>query len=411
MEQAVVAGYLGIDLSDKTAMISYYQLNMSEPETVSTIAGGDAHHIPAVLAKRREIGQWYYGDEAKKKAMNGDMIIVDSLLNRAINKEQIIIEDESYQAEELLALFLQKIIMLPRKTGMTAPYTKLVICLERLTRENMELFWRILPKLGFTSEQFMIIDHKASFYYFALSQEESLWAHDVFLFEYEKDVLKYYGLKRDIRTKPQVISIYESSRLAFNVNKDQDFYLLLKRTFENQIVSTVYLVGDGFEGNWMNQSIKFLCKGRRAFMGRNLFSKGACYAAKASDLGDKWKFIYMGENEMKFNLSLKVKNNGMISFFNMISAGKNWFEEKSSCEVILSDTHEIDFWKQLPNSREAKIETLELTDFPVRPDRTTRVRITAQPISDDKVEIEIKDLGFGELFRSTDKVWHYTMVM
>ena len=248
MEQAVVAGYLGIDLSDKTAMISYYQLNMSEPETVSTIAGGDVYHIPAVLAKRREIGQWYYGDEAKKKAMNGDMIIVDSLLNRAINKEQIIIEDESYQAEELLALFLQKIIMLPRKTGMTAPYTKLVISLERLTRENMELFWRILPKLGFTSEQFMIIDHKASFYYFALSQEESLWAHDVFLFEYEKDVLKYYGLKRDLRTKPQVISIYESSRLAFNVNKDQDFYLLLKRTFENQIVSTVYLVGDGFEG-------------------------------------------------------------------------------------------------------------------------------------------------------------------
>ena len=52
MEQAVVAGYLGIDLSDKTAMISYYQLNMSEPETVSTIAGGDVYHIPAVLAMR-----------------------------------------------------------------------------------------------------------------------------------------------------------------------------------------------------------------------------------------------------------------------------------------------------------------------------------------------------------------------
>ena len=146
-------------------------------------------------------------------------------------------------------------------------------------------------------------------------------------------------------------------------------------------------------------------------MGRNLFSKGACYAARAVDLGDKWKFIYMGENEMKFNLSLKVKNNGMISFFNMISAGKNWFEEKGSCEVILSGTHEIDFWKQLPNSREAKIETLELTDLPSRPDRTTRVRITAKPVADDKIEIELKDLGFGEFFRGTDKVWKYTMSM
>ena len=37
-----------------------------------------------------------------------------------------------------------------------------------------------------------------------------------------------------------------------------------------------------------------------------------------------------------------------------------------------------------PNSREAKIETLELTDMPARPDRTTRVRITATPLSDEK---------------------------
>lgn len=146
-------------------------------------------------------------------------------------------------------------------------------------------------------------------------------------------------------------------------------------------------------------------------MGKNLFSKGACYAAEVRDNEDKWRFIYMGENELKFNLSLKVKSKGALSFYNIISAGKNWFETKGKCEVILSGTTEIDFWKQLPNSREAKIETLELTDLPRRPDRTTRVRITATPVADDKINIEIMDLGFGELFRGTDKVWHYTMTM
>lgn len=30
--------FLGIDLNNKYAMISYYQLNMKEPETVSPIA-------------------------------------------------------------------------------------------------------------------------------------------------------------------------------------------------------------------------------------------------------------------------------------------------------------------------------------------------------------------------------------
>ena len=127
------------------------------------------------------------------------------------------------------------------------------------------------------------------------------------------------------------------------------------------------------------------------------------------------KYTLMSDGKMLMNNEPAITEADFIAINtmvnNLISAGKNWFNTSGSCEVILSDTAEIDFWKQLPNSREAKIETLELTDFPVRPDRTTRVRITAKPISDDKIEIEIKDLGFGEFFRSSDRVWHCTMSM
>ncbi len=403
--------YLGVDLNDKYAMISYFQLNMNEPETVSTIAGGENFQIPLILAKRKEIGQWYYGDEARKMAQNTDMICVDKLLSRAVNGDKLVIDEETYPAEDLLALFLNKIIMLPHKLGNATEFDKLVITVDRLTKENMEMFWKILPKLGLKSEQFMVIDHKESFYYFALSQKEDLWLHDVYLFEFDKTNIRYLALKRSMRTKPQVITIEESPKRAMSGDYDIEFSKLIQRAFENKIISTVYLVGDGFDGGWMQSSLNILCKGRRAFVGKNLFSKGACYAAKARDNEDKWNFIYMGENELKFNLSLKVKSKGALSFYNIISAGKNWFETKGQCEVILSDTTEIDFWKQLPNSREAKIETLELTDLPRRPNRTTRVRITATPVADDKIDIEIMDMGFGELFRSTDKVWHYTMTM
>ena len=79
--------------------------------------------------------------------------------------------------------------------------------------------------------------------------------------------------------------------------------------------------------------------------------------------------------------------------------------------MILADTPEIDFWTQLPNSREAVIETFELTGLPKRPQRTTRLRITAIPVSDTEIEVQIRDLGFGEIYRSTDKIWKYTMKM
>ena len=403
--------YLGIDLNDKYAMISYFQLNMNEPETVSTIAGSENFQIPLILAKRKEIGQWYYGDEARKMAQNTDMICLDKLLSRAVNGDELVIDDETYPAEELLALFLNKITALPNKLGNTCDFDRLVITVDRLSKENMDMFWRIMPKLGLKPEQFMVIDHKESFYYFALSHKEDLWLHDVYLFEFDKTNIRYFSLKRSMRTTPQVVTIEESPKRTINGDPDIEFSRIIQKAFENKIISTVYLVGDGFDGGWMQSSLNILCKGRRAFVGKNLFSKGACYAAEVRDNEDKWRFIYMGENELKFNLSLKVKSKGALSFYNIISAGKNWFETKGQCEVILSDTTEIDFWKQLPNSREAKIETLELTDLPRRPDRTTRVRITATPVADDKINIEIMDLGFGELFRGTDKVWHYTMTM
>lgn len=411
MEQKREHVYLGIDLNDRYAMISYYQRNMNEPETVSTIAGSESYQIPTLLAKRKGVGQWYYGDDAKKAAKTSEAICVDNLLKRAVSGETVRMEEEYYEACELLTLFLRKVIELPKKLGNAPICDRLIISVERLTKENMEVFWKIASSLGLAQEQFMVVDHKESFYHFALSQQQSLWVHDVFLFECEERNLMYYGLKRNTRTIPQMISIKEGTRTPMDADRDREFLSILQTAFENQMVSTVYLVGDGFEDGWLKDSLNYLCKNRRVFIGNNLYSKGACYAGFNREHPEYWKFIYMGENEMKFNLSIKVRERGNLAFHTLITAGKNWFEARGGCEVILCGTPEIEFWKQLPHSRDAVIESLELSDLPNRPDRTTRLRITATPLSDEKVEVVIKDLGFGEIFRSTDKTWKYIMTM
>ncbi len=411
MEDIKMSVYLGIDLNDRYAMVSYFQPNMEEPETLSTVAGSEIYQIPAVLAKKRNLGQWYYGEDARRMAKLGEVICIDSLLRRAVGKEQIRIQDEVYSAEELMTLFLKKLMLLPQRLGNAMRVKKLVITMEHLDREIFDVFWKIAPKLGLHNSQFMLIDHKESFYYFTMNQKKDLWMHDVFLFDYSEEAVYSYALSRNTRTTPQVITIEESSRMKFDKDRDQSFLQRLQAEFENHIVSATFLVGDGFDGGWMNKSLQFLCRGRRAFIGKNLFSKGACYAGAAIDRKEQWPYIYMGENEMKFNLSLKIRKHGAMEFYNLISAGQNWFESSGECEVILSGSPEIDFWKQLPNSREARIETLELTDIPKRPDRTTRLRIYAKPLSDERIDIQIRDLGFGEIYRGTDKVWKYIMTI
>lgn len=407
--------YVGIDLDDENAIISFFQQNMKEPETVSTVAGSEVFQIPLWLTKKKGIGQWFIGEEARRLASEQGELGADRyqgtvrFLSKAIKGERIFVEGEEYPASDLLALYLRKLMLLAGSLGKPAVPDRLVITLDQLSRESSSLFSELAPKLGLEPEQIMLIDRKESFYYFACHQTEELMLHDVYLFDYRGEEISCCRLERNLRTKPQLITMTEEMRHMDGGHADEAFLQILTECFRGHVVSAAYLIGDGFEGGWMKQSVSFLCRGRRAFIGKNLYSKGACYAAAVRAHPETWSYVYMGENEMKVNVCLKVLRRGEQEFFTLIRAGDNWYEAVGECEVILAGTPEISFWLQLPNSREAKIEKLTLADLPERPERATRLRIYAKPQSDHEVWVQIRDLGFGELFCSSDKTWTYVL--
>lgn len=401
--------FIGIDLNDRYAMVSYYQKFMSDPETISTAAGSDSFQIPVLMAKRNGMEDWAYGDDANRLAKNNEAVCVDALPSRALAQEEIVVGDERYEAEEILAIFLRKLVALPQMLKKASTRCKLVVSVAKVSDRHTDLFYRILPKIGIKEKNFTLIDHKSSFYYFALNQPDALWAHDVYLFECSGKAVRYVTLHRDMHTKPQLVQIQDSRRFALGDRPDVDFTSLLHDACDGKSISTFYLVGDGFDGSWMNYSLKYMCRGHRAFVGKNLYSKGACYAAIIYADEKKWPFIYLGENEMKFSLGLKICRKGKIEMFDLVSAGKKWYHKRTECEVILPGGSELELWKKVPAAKEPEIETVELTDLPVRPERTTRLHILAYPVSDTRVDLEIKDLGFGEFFRSSGKTWHDTI--
>lgn len=403
--------YLGIDIDDENAIVSFFRPDMREPETVSAVAGSEIYQIPVVMARNRGSGQWHIGEEARKLALKQGERETGSLLSRALGQEMLYEGQEEIPAEELLEIYFKKLLYLAGSLGNPMLPDKLVISLERLSREVTALLFRIAGRLGLSGEQMTLIDRRESFYYFIYSQEKSLWLHDVCLFDYRRDLLWCCRAERNLHTRPQVVTISEEVKYMDASKKDEGFLQAARGQMEGHIVSAAYLVGDGFSGGWMKASLSFLCRGRRAFMGKNLYSKGACYAAAVKAGGTDWDFVYMGDNEMKVNVSLKVRDLGKTELLTLISAGDNWYEAVGECEVLLDDTREIDFWLQAPNSREAKVEKIALADLPQRPPKTTRIRITVKPLSDTRVQIRMKDMGFGEIFKSSDKSWEYIMAL
>lgn len=401
--------YIGIDIDDSYAVVTYVIPGMAEPATVSMIAGSEVFQIPLVIAKKKGIGQWYIGEEAERIAQEEQATVVDTLLSRALHREELMVEGERYQAEELLVLFVRKLMLYAGGLqGMHEP-EGMAVTVPTVTEAVDKLFLRVGEKLGIAREKCLVMDHKAAFYYYAMSQQEDLYLHDVCLYDYRDGRVRCLCLERNLSTDPQIITIEETMADLDADMQDDSFYQVLVQHMKGHIVSSVYLVGNAFEGGWMQKSLDYMCRGRRAFMGKNLYAKGACYGMLVSCKELPWQYVYLGDNEMKVNVNLKVKNRSKEEFYTLISAGDNWYETEGGCEVIPDDTNTVSIWMQLPNSREAKVEELMLSDLPERENRTTRLRITVKPVSDTEIRIQIKDMGFGEIVKGSDMTWEYNM--
>ena len=396
--------YLGIDIGDKSTIFSYLKNGQDEPVTLSTVMGSEVYQIPTFLAKKRGVGQWFFGNDAIRQTQLSLAVGVDGLLEKARNKEYVFLDTEEYPAEELLVIYLKKLLLMPGR-GSDTQLAKLVITVDTLDERMISLFTVAATRMGIASDQLLLIDHRESFYYYALSQDPQLYLHDVALYDYSQSQLKSCILKRNASTRPQIINLMYHNLGAINFDKDKSFDDMIRKGFAGEVISSVYLIGDGFDGDWMKQSLKRLCQGRRVFMGKNLYSKGACYAGMVKDGIKEWPFVYIGDNDLKLNLSLKVIDRNEMNFLTLISAGDSWYDAHNECEVILDGAAEFECWIQSPDSRRAQVDSIELPGLPERENRTTRLRISAKPVSDREIKLSVQDLGFGELVPSSGMTW------
>ena len=82
--------YLRVDMDDQYAVISSYELNKKEPETFSAIAGSEIYQIPALITKKKGIGQWFVGEEAVRLAIaQGEEARINNCIAPWRDKEEI----------------------------------------------------------------------------------------------------------------------------------------------------------------------------------------------------------------------------------------------------------------------------------------------------------------------------------
>ena len=174
--------------------------------------------------------------------------------------------------------------------------------------------------------------------------------------------------------------------------------------------SSIQIDGEGFDQEWAQKSVKLLCyQKRKVFYGNNLFAKGACAAGAERFLTRKLRdYRYLSSSLVLKDVGMDMRVMGAQAYYPLIEAGRNWYECRAECELILDGTDELIFVASAMGENEKKYIGMRLPGLPKRPNKTTRLDVKLQYISQDECEIMVTDLGFGEMFPSSGKVWKET---
>ena len=400
--EKVIVGY---DLGNKYAQISCYVTGSEEEiRTLSSVAGSSVYTIPLALSKRQGVNQWFYGSEAIRYAGEEEGILVENLLKLARDGEPVQIDGAPIDPVALLTLFLKRSLGLLSQVTNTERIGALMITCEELDHRMLEVLTAATEGLHLKTDQICFQSHVESFYYYNLYQPEELWRHKTILCEYGDASIRTYCMECNRHTIP-VVAYMEEREFPFPVpESDEKMQEIAKKLCENQMISSVYLIGEAFSRDWMKESLRYLCKGRRVFQGNNLFSKGACYGMmERLTPGENGKnHVFLGKDKLKSNIGMKVLRQGEESYQALLDAGINWYEAQNTMEFYLLEGRAVEILITSltgKGNRIARIVPEELQEGIIR------LRISVEMRDDTHLKVELEDLGFGTFRAATHHIW------
>lgn len=398
MEELVV----GIDLCD-----SYTQINCAEEEKTWS--------FPTVICRHKTEDAWFVGEEAYAHTLKGDGIIVDKLVKLVCKDGTATLGNVRYEARELLALFLERIMRLPEEEYGKKQIGQLVFTVKKMNQRLSEALYECGEKLGISRERIHIISHSESYIYYILSQRKEIWNGTVGMFDLSAEGLRYYEMKVQRGLKNTTV-IAEQERLdeSFNLDilkndsgaklADRILCSCASRLMQNKNYSSAFLMGKGFEDrSWADEFMKLLCTKRRVYMELAVFSKGA--ACRAFDLTrPKTAFPYtmICDGRLKSTVSMNVIYRGQETSVVLAAAGDNWYEQESVVDVIPEHQDTVDLVVTPLDTKRRREVSIRLEGFPERPERTTKVRVKISFLDERTMDVRILDQGFGEIYPSSD---------
>ena len=408
------AFYIGMDLCSDFTQLSYYNDITREPESVSQLNNKETYLMPNILFYSTDTGHWYVGGEASEARFHEEGIIIDGIFENLGSKAVVTVDEEEYTYDRLFVKMVKLHIDSFLYRYEDATIRKLVITVPEYNTRIYQLLSGLYKEMEVPESTIEITSHLDSGLYYIFNQEQELWINSVALYDYGADGLNYYRIDISRNRKPEIVTVTHedySSQMSMAVygndtyQMDTDFARIAEYEMKKAYISSVYLTGVAFTNKWMKKSTAVLCQGRRVFVGQNIYTKGACYRAVGGDYQDFYErfFIETRENVL-FDVGISLDDE-KDTFCPIVNGGKQWYNIRGRINVILDDQDTITLVYRSRHTGDEKRETVKIHGIPKRPNKTTKLSIAVEFENPTDGAVIIRDLGFGKLFPTTNKIY------
>ena len=400
---------LGIDIGDTFCQISYLNTRRltagMDPHTFSYVAGGEEFDIPAAAFQDPESGKWYFGNDALSISAERGKEPLTHLLSNAR-------EDRENGHLQILISFLGCCMSLLAKEVTFEEIEAITFTTTDMDSTNAEILRKAAEVLFPGFDKVAYEEHIKSFYHYVLMQDEEQRRQSVLLVDgWSDSELVLYTLSFNKKTRP-IVCFPQERHLeipadADAAQKDRLLFSAVRELMQEKEFSAAYLTGRALAGGWMKDSLNLICRGRRAFQGDTLYSKGAADSTMAAcGLASKAdKYFYLSRDALRCNIGMECIKKGRTVYQALLDAGAAWYDAAAQIDVLLEDGDEIVLLETSVDRGNEREIAVKLENMPQRPRAATRLRIRLSMASADRMRLEAEDLGFGEIFPSTGMKW------
>lgn len=417
MDNRVKELIIGYDLCNDYIQISCYNQKTQDMDTICYIGEKMMDRVPAVLCRLYEDRSWVCGYDAWKAVNEHRGTLVENFVDALESKTAIMVDDDFYSSAELVRIFMTESLKLLTKYYPHWCVGRLTVAVESLGKNTVEALKSLCGAMGFDEHRLTVINHVSAYEHYALNQKKELWQHDVGLFDYSHRGMTYYHLAISKKRMPIAVmattvpltEYFDGSEIgqAGPPELDRRFLEVVRKVTANKIISTVYLTGEGFEGNWAKISLKNLCHHRKGFIGSNIFSRGACYySLMAAGFLGEGSFIALNEDVISKTIYIRGSRKREITNEEIVQAGQVWYDVQAETDFITDGMdhvtiHLMDYLSRRERSIQISLEGLEEEEK--RPDKTGHFKLRIRFDDPSHCHVYLSDNGFGEFYYPSKK--------